>query len=169
MESRLGRIAEALAKAEDLDAVGRIVRVGARGLTAADGVAFVLREDDRCFYADEDSIAPLWKGQRFPMTSCISGWAMIHGEAALIGDIHVDERIPQAAYAPTYVRSLAMVPMGTPAVGAIGAYWAHRPLDLVQALVWLEPIAEHAAQAIGRVGSDTAPPHRTFSDINRRR
>ena len=26
-------------------------------------------------YADEDAIGKLWKGQRFPMSTCISGWA----------------------------------------------------------------------------------------------
>jgi len=38
----------------------------------------VLAQDGYRFYADEDAIGPLWKGQRFPMDHCISGWAMVH-------------------------------------------------------------------------------------------
>ena len=68
-------ILDALEAAQDLTAVGRVVRTAARTLTGAKGATFVLREHDHCFYADEDAIAPLWVGQRFPMTSCISGWA----------------------------------------------------------------------------------------------
>ncbi len=51
-----------------------IVQREARALTAADGVTFVLREGDRCYYAEENAIAPLWKGRRFPMSACVSGW-----------------------------------------------------------------------------------------------
>ena len=97
----------------------------ARELCGADGATFVLRDDDRCFYADEDAIAPLWKGKRFPMEACISGWVMIHREAVAIGDIYADARIPADAYRPTFVKSLAMVPIRTKApIGAIGNYWA---------------------------------------------
>ncbi len=46
-----------------------VVRHAARELTGADGATFVLRDADKCFYADEDAIAPLWKGQRFPMST----------------------------------------------------------------------------------------------------
>src|SRR6184192_15683 len=79
--------------AQTLEEVGRIVRVEARRSTGAQGATFVLREDDRCFYADEDAIAPLWKGQRFPITACVSGWAMLHDDTAVVPDISVDDRI----------------------------------------------------------------------------
>jgi hypothetical protein len=59
-----------------LPEIQEIVRGGARRLTGADGATFVLRDGDKCFYADEDAIEPLWKGQRFPLEQCISGWAM---------------------------------------------------------------------------------------------
>ena len=118
----------ALSDATTLEEVQRIVRTAARRLVHADGATFVLRDVDRCFYADEDAISPLWKGQRFPMTECISGWAMRHCEAAVIADITVDDRIPQEAYRPTFVRSLVMTPIlagsSGEAIGAIGAYWA---------------------------------------------
>jgi signal transduction histidine kinase len=102
-----------------------IVRRAARRLARADGATFVLRDDDRCFYADEDAIGPLWKGLRFPMKACISGWAMLNRQPAIIKDIYEDARIPHAAYRPTFVRSLVMTPIRTAApVGAIGVYWA---------------------------------------------
>lgn len=67
-----------LSAAHDLATIQRIVRVAARELTGADGATFVLKDGDQCFYADEDAISPLWKGRRFPLESCISGWSMIH-------------------------------------------------------------------------------------------
>jgi GAF domain-containing protein len=114
----------AIAGAATLEGLGAVARTAARRIAGSQGATFVLKDGDRCFYADEDTIAPLWKGQRFPVDECISGWAMLHGEPAVIADITVDERIPQAAYLSTYVRSLVMVPVGSPAAAAIGTYWA---------------------------------------------
>ena len=114
-----------LASARDEATVFDIVRKAARALTAADGVTFVLREGNHCFYAEEDAIAPLWKGRRFPIDTCISGWAMLHRTFTVVPDIFTDERIPQDVYRPTFVKSLAMVPVRREdPIGAIGAYWA---------------------------------------------
>ena len=38
----------------------------------------------------EDAIEPLWKGQRFPLGQCISGWAMLNKRSVAIEDIYVD-------------------------------------------------------------------------------
>jgi len=130
-----------LSLARTLPDVQEIVRVAARRLTGADGATFVLRDGTQCFYADEDAISPLWKGQRFPIPQCVSGWVMTNREPVVIEDIFGDPRVPADAYRPTFVKSLAMVPIRTlDPVGAIGSYWAHqhRPsqheLDLLQAL-----------------------------------
>jgi signal transduction histidine kinase len=138
---RLIAVVQQLSLARDLESLMSIVRTAARELTGADGATFVLREGDRCFYADEDAIAPLWKGRRFPMTSCISGWAMIHRREAIVEDILTDPRIPTDAYRSTFVKSLLCVPIRTiDPIGAIGNYWAsaHRPtpeqIKLLQAL-----------------------------------
>jgi signal transduction histidine kinase len=121
----LVEVVQQLSLARNLSAVMEIVRRAARRLARADGATFVLRDDDRCFYADEDAIGPLWKGLRFPMKACISGWAMLNRQPAIIKDIYEDARIPHAAYRPTFVRSLVMTPIRTAApVGAIGVYWA---------------------------------------------
>jgi len=142
-----------------------VVRTLARTAANADGATFVLREGDRCFYADEDSIGPLWKGQRFPISSCISGWAMVHDEVVVVPDISVDERIPLEAYRPTFVRSLMMAPVGRDRpVAAIGAYWArlHRATEEEQRQVLA--VADAAAAVLDRIGLDTAPWAPTFAD-----
>lgn len=145
---RLVEVAEQLSMARELGEIMRIVRHAARDLTGADGATFVLRDGDVCFYADEDAIGPLWKGKRFPMAACISGWAMLNGAAAIVEDIYADARIPADAYRPTFVKSLAMVPIRTASpVGAIGNYWAerHRATDgevkLLRALADLTSVA----------------------------
>lgn len=142
--------------ATTVEGVGHLARSEARRLAGSDGATFVLLDGDRCFYADEESIAPLWKGQRFPIDQCISGWTMLHGEPAVVPDIATDERIPQAAYRSTYVRSLVMVPVGSPAVAAIGAYWAAEGLG-AEALAPLVGLAREVATALDRVGLSDAP------------
>ncbi|MES2033660.1 MAG: HWE histidine kinase domain-containing protein [Pseudomonadota bacterium] len=116
---------ELLSAARSIDDVAAIVRSQARRISGADGVTFVLRDGAFCHYLDEDAIGPLWKGRRFPLETCISGWAMLNGETAVIADIYLDDRIPHDVYRPTFVKSLVMTPV-RPAdpIGAIGAYWA---------------------------------------------
>jgi signal transduction histidine kinase len=124
----MGRLVQAvrdLAAARDLDRVVEIVRHAARELVDADGATFVLRDEGPCFYVDEDAIEPLWRGQRFPLEACISGWSMLHSEQVVIPDIYLDDRIPHVAYRPTFVKSLVMTPIRTAEpVGSIGSYWA---------------------------------------------
>ncbi|OJU05941.1 MAG: hypothetical protein BGN83_01605 [Rhizobium sp. 63-7] len=141
-----------LSMARGIDEVMDVVRKNARALVGADGITFVLREDDKCFYADEDAISPLWKGQRFPVETCISGWAMINRQVVIIEDIYADDRIPHAAYRPTFVKSLTMVPvrMDDP-VAAIGAYWARRHVPTNEQLRRLKRIANSAAVALTNV------------------
>lgn len=154
---------ERLQAADRLGAVLDVVRVDARALLAAQGATVVLREGDKCFYADEDSIAPLWKGQRFPMQECISGWAMLHRTSAVVPDVWLDPRIPQEAYRPTFVRSLVMVPVGRrEPVGAIGVYWSRARTAQPGEVADLEQLAQFTADAFERVGMADAPWAPTF-------
>ena len=133
----------------DLAGVMGIVRRAARALTGADGATFVLREDDKCFYAEENAIGPLWKGQRFPISTCVSGWAMIHREVVSIEDIYQDSRVPIDAYRPTFVKSLVMVPVGAQnPIGAIGNYWATKHLASNDELQILQALADVASVAL---------------------
>jgi signal transduction histidine kinase len=141
-----------LSLARSIPEIQEIVRSAARWLTAADGATFVLRDGTRCYYADEDAISPLWKGQRFPMSSCISGWSMLNRRPAVIEDIYADSRIPHDAYRPTFVKSLLMVPIRTlDPVGAIGNYWAthHQPTD--EEIELLQALADSTAVAMENV------------------
>jgi GAF domain-containing protein len=123
---RLLQAVQELSLARSLPDVQQVVRTSARELTGCDGATFVLRDKGMCYYADEDAIAPLWMGSRFPMENCISGWAMLNREAAVIPNIYRDARIPHAAYRPTFVKSMVMVPIRKlDPIGAIGNYWAH--------------------------------------------
>jgi two-component system CheB/CheR fusion protein len=120
-------IAARLRGARQREGVIEAVRSTARFICNADGVTFVLRDGDLCHYVAEDAIAPLWQGQRFPLSSCISGWSMLNAQTAVIEDIYADARIPHAAYRPTFVKSLIMTPAGADSpAAAIGAYWREK-------------------------------------------
>lgn len=145
-------VIQRLSLARSVAEIQEIVRTAARRLTGADGATFVLRDGGHCYYADEDAISPLWKGQRFPMSICISGWAMPNRRPAVIEDIYADQRIPHDAYRPTFVNSLAMVPIRqADPLGAIGNYWAtrHQPTD--QEVQLLQALADSTAVAIENV------------------
>lgn len=143
---------ERLFFARDLPAVIAVLRNVVRRMTGADGITIVLRDGDLCHYVEEDAISPLWKGQRFPMHTCISGWAMLTGQAAVIPDIYADPRIPHDAYRPTFVKSLVMVPVGAPdPIAAIGAYWATRHTPDPDAVARLRAVARSAALALSNV------------------
>jgi signal transduction histidine kinase len=151
-------IVQRLSLARDLTSIIDIVRRAARALVHADGATFVLRDGDRCFYAEEDAIAPLWKGQRFPLQACISGWTMLNRQPAIIEDIYLDSRIPHDAYRPTFVKSLVMTPIRTVApIGTIGVYWATQHLatkteiDLLQGLADSTSIAIEAADVFANL------------------
>ena len=154
----LEEAAERLARATRPEEVQSIVASAARRLVGADGATFVLRDGDECFYVDEDAVGPLWKGQKFPLTACVSGWAMLNKQPTAIADIYVDPRIPIDAYEPTFVKSLAMVPIRVEdPIGAIGTYWSdfHLPTDEEVALV--AGLAELAADACVAVSPAADP------------
>lgn len=149
---RLVAAVQELSLARDLGSVMAIVRRVARELTGADGASFILRDGDTCHYADEDAISPLWKGQRFPMSASISGWAMLNKQPAVIEDIYADPRIPIDAYRPTFVKSLVMVPIRKEApIGAIGTYWARRHLASPSQVELLQTLANTTAVAMESV------------------
>lgn len=141
-----------LSLARSLPEIQRIVRAAARALTGCDGATFVLRDGGKCYYADEDAIEPLWKGSRFPIDTCISGWAMLNREAVVIQNIYGDDRIPHAAYRPTFVKSLVMVPIRKlDPVGAIGNYWADERMPSEREVALLQALADATSVAMENV------------------
>jgi len=160
---RLAEVVEGIAAVRELPDLMAIVRGAVRELTGADGATLVLREDGHCHYVDEDAIGPLWKGQRFPLESCISGWTMLHAQPVAIEDIYADPRIPYAAYRPTFVKSLAMVPIGREhPVGAIGCYWAERHLASAEELELQQALADAMSVGLGNLEL-----YRSLSDARR--
>ncbi|EWY42879.1 hypothetical protein N825_02445 [Skermanella stibiiresistens SB22] len=144
---------ERIQAAGSRDAVMDAVGDAARSLGGADGVAIVMREGDRCDYVDERAIAPLWRGQSFPMETCVSGWAMLHGQTAVVPDVQHDDRTPSSIYRSTFVKSLVMVPIGQNAPdAAIGVYWAERRDPEDWEVAALEALARAAATALRAVG-----------------
>jgi GAF domain-containing protein len=154
------RLLDSVETAEDIWAT---LRSSTRAAVQADGATLVVLDGDYCFYADEDAMAPLWKGQRFPVRSCISGWSMLHRQTTVIADIRADPRVPQDAYRPTFVRSMVTVPIIADApVGAIGAYWAHTREPSQVEINTLERLAQAAGRALRRVS--TVPRQLSPSD-----
>jgi signal transduction histidine kinase len=145
----------ALASARDEASVCEIVRKAARELGQSDGVSFVFKQGNFCYYADEDAIAPLWKGKRFPIETCISGWSMLNKTHVVVPDIYADERISHEAYRTTFVKSLVMVPVRREnPIAAIGAYWANYHVATPAEIGVLQSLADAAALALSNVQMD---------------
>lgn len=143
---RLLAVVRRLSYLQAPDEIMAVVRKAVRDLMGADGATFVLREGDLVYYADEDAIAPLWKGQRFPIGACISGWSILHRSSVVIEDIYSDPRIPVDAYRRTFVKSLVMVPIRPlDPLGAIGAYWARLHRAAPEEVAMLEAVADATA------------------------
>jgi GAF domain-containing protein len=86
------------------------------------------------------------------MSACISGWCMLERRAAVIPDVYQDDRIPQDAYRPTFVRSLAMVPVRQDdPIAAMGAYWATPRAIQPREVQLLQTIADAASLAVAYV------------------
>ena len=145
-------VIQRLSLARSVPEIQAIVRTAARQLTGADGATFVLSEQRLCYYADEDAISPLWKGQRFPPETCMSGWVMKHRRAVAIEDIFTDPASPMTSTGATFVRSMAMVPIRRlDPLGAIGNYWATPHRATVEELELLQALADTTAVAMENV------------------
>lgn len=149
---RLAEAAKRLGNARALDEVIAILCETTRDIVCSDGIALVLRKDGLCHYVAEDAIEPLWRGAKFPVEECVSGWAMLNRQTVVIPDLELDPRVPKIAYARTSMRSLAMVPMGSPEpVAALGAYWCAFVEPDATTVRRLEILAQVATIALGRL------------------
>ena len=143
-----------LSTAASLADIIAIVRSTARSVCSADGVTFVLRDNGKCHYIEEDAIGPLWKGQKFPMETCISGWCMMNKATAAIEDIFQDDRIPHDVYRKTFVNSLVMVPVGGASpVAAMGAYWRDKRAFNEEDVKVVEALAAAVSGAMQRLAA----------------
>ncbi|WP_158043539.1 ATP-binding protein [Skermanella pratensis] len=149
----LSEAMERIQSAGSRDAVMDSVRDAAGKLCGADGVTVVLRTGNQCHYVDEHAIGPLWRGKRFPLESCISGWAMLNGRTAVVPDVYRDDRVPVESYRPTFVRSLISVPIGRDHPdSAVGVYWSEVRTPDPEEVATLETLARAAAAALRGIG-----------------
>jgi signal transduction histidine kinase len=149
---RLMEVIQELSLARTLVTVMDIVQRAAPRLTGADGAALVLRDGDCCYYAEEDAMQPFLRGRRFPMTESIGGWAMLHRQPAVIEDIYADPRVHADRNRPTFVKSLAVVPIRTAEpIGAIGNYWSRRHRPTLEEVRVLQALADSTSIAIENV------------------
>lgn len=151
-DRRFLRVIRYLSYLYDPERVTEVIRGAVRELAQADGACFILREGEFAYYADEDAIAPLWKGRRFPLGECVSGWSMLRREPAVVEDALRDPRVPRRLYEKTFVRALVIMPVRLEdPIGALGAYWArpHRAtpaqLDALRGLADVAGLALTAA------------------------
>ncbi|MBR8830977.1 MAG: hypothetical protein N5P05_001917 [Chroococcopsis gigantea SAG 12.99] len=145
-------VIQKLSMARDLETIIDIVKHSARQLTQSDGATFILKEGGNCYYVDEDAIAPLWKGKKFPLEICIGGWTMRNRTPAVIPQVLGDTRIPYEAYEPTFVKSLVAVPIRQlDPIGAIGTYWAQHHEPTEDEIKLLQALADSTAIAMENV------------------
>ncbi|NJM48489.1 MAG: PAS domain S-box protein [Alkalinema sp. RU_4_3] len=145
-------VVQQLSLAADLQQTIEIACQAARALTGADGATFVLREVEMSYYVNEEAIAPLWKGQKFPIDNCIGGWCIRHAQTVEIADVFADDRIPKSVYAETFVKSMVMVPIREiDPIGAIGNYWTDPHIATTAELKLLKMLANATSIAIGKI------------------
>ena len=148
----LSQARERLGVARSQIAVIETVRQTARDICASDGITFILRDGDECHYVEEDAISPLWKGQRFAMTACISGCSMLNAQTAVIHDVFTDPRIPHDVYRRTFVKSLIMTPVGEKGpVAALGAYWQDKRSFTEREIAAVKTMAEVVGRALAHL------------------
>lgn len=129
-----------------------IVAASARKLAKADGATFVIRDNNHCYYVEENTVNPLWKGQRFPLEKCITGWSMLNKQAAIIKDIYTDDRIVTAFYKPTFVKSLAAFPVGLDQpIASIGSYWGSEHEPGAKEVQLLQTLADATAITLANI------------------
>ena len=134
------------------DEIAGVVSQAVRTLLQADGATLALREGDQCYYTGEDAVSPLWKDRRLPMSGCIAGWCMTHGQCVAISDIHQDPRVLTAVFRPAFVHSMAVAPVGRDEpIAALGAYWSERHRPQPEDLERLQAIADAASLAMANL------------------
>lgn len=144
----LARLSHVRSSTELVDAL----RASARHVAACDGIAIIRREGEEVIYIAEDAETKMWTGVRCPVEQCVSGLAMVENRPILIPDIYADARVPHAAYRPTFVKSMAVFPigLGEPRL-ALGAYWGSTGEIDRGAVTLLSSLARAASESFERV------------------
>ena len=152
MEHLVG-VVQALSHARDVPGIARIVGDAARELTGADGATFILRDGDECRCVEQTGAEQIWKGQRYPMASTVTGRAMETRQPVVIEDVNNHPWIKPGAYTPEMARSLTAVPIRrSDPLGAIATYWARSHIPSPEEIKVLQALADVTAVAWENVG-----------------
>ncbi len=166
--ARRRRLAAAMAELASAESEADLVAAllgHARLLVGADGICIVRREGEHVRYIAEDAMAPLWAGHSFSIDASISGTAMLQNRPILVPDIRADRRLPLPAYEATFVRRLAVFPIGKPRPRlAIGAYWSAPGPIPRQTVDLLSNLAQAATRAVEIVHGAEWPRARRFAN-----
>ncbi|MFW5757858.1 MAG: PAS domain S-box protein, partial [Bacteroidota bacterium] len=134
-----------ISKAGNTELLQLIVAKAARKLVNAKGTTFVIRDEGFCHYVEENTDSKLWKGKKFPLEKCITGWVMLNKQPAIVEDIYQDERIPTELYEKTFVKSLAVFPANEKDPKfVIGCYWEKKYSPNEEEIRFMKTLAEAA-------------------------
>ena len=141
-----------VAAATDIAGLIDALRDTARAVVVADGISIARRDGETVVYENEDAVGPLWTGQRFSIGDCVGGIAIRAKATIVVPDILTDHSIPQNVYLATFVRSMAVAPIGsTDPRLAIGAYWQAADAVTPAAVERLNWLAACASDALARI------------------
>ena len=116
----------------------------------------MLRDGDECSYVDEEAIAPLWKGRRFPLTSCISGWVMEHRQAAAISDIGLNG-LDRSILIPLVIGSVPGSILGSHIAPRVPQSYIRRGIVVVLTMSGLALLDKAGWAPLGSGEDDTHP------------
>lgn len=150
---KLVKTIQELSLADDLEKIMVIVKNAACELSLADGVFFVLREGDNCrFYRSENTINFLAKGNKIPLSNCISGVSISNRSYIFVEDIHQDERVKGDFYKNTFIKSLLVVPIKvTNPIGTIECYWTNKHKPTIEQIKLTQALADITAITIENI------------------
>ncbi|MDD1417173.1 diguanylate cyclase, partial [Dolichospermum sp. ST_con] len=133
-----------LYQACSLEQIMDIALDAARKITKSDGAVFVLLDHGFCYYANENSTTPLWKGQRIPLNLSIAGGVMLNNKPIIFADGHNnDDTIGHNFHECTFVKSMVMVSLcNHKQKGTIGLYWHNYHQPSIETVKLLQTIAD---------------------------
>jgi hypothetical protein len=153
---RLVQVIQELGRARDMEAVVARVCAAARELSGSDAAVLVLREGELAHVVGEDADTAYWKGRRFRIAESVTGWVIEHAEPVVLDDIHVDPRVSADIYRASYVKSMAVMPLGRPALGSLSNLWRGRHQPTAEELKVMGMLADAAAVALENVRGHAA-------------
>ena len=141
-------VARAASEVRDVPALARVITSAARELLGSDGATFLLRDGDDGQIVEQSAATKVWKGRRFPLTSTITGTAVLTGQPVIVADMEADPRIPGKGRTPDLIGSLLVVPIRVNApLGAIAINWMQRRQPSEEDVAILQALADTTSVA----------------------